>query len=313
MTQSTKKPWAIVSLTVSMCAACSSSGGASATDGGRSMDGAGYADGENTTDGPTSVDDGSPSDGGNPDGGNPVDGSHPIEDGNTMDGANPESPQPVNLATAGDYVILAKTGISTVPTSAVTGNMGISPAAATYITGFSLTADSTNVFSTSPQVTGKVYASNYATPTPAKLTTAVGDMQLAFTDAAGRAAHVTELGAGNIGGMTLTAGVYKWGTGLLIPTNVTLKGTATDVWILQIAQDLTVSSAVNVVLAGGAVAKNVVWQVAGAAHLGTTAHFEGVILSMTSITLQTGASVTGRLLAQTAVSIDGSAVVQPAP
>jgi hypothetical protein len=219
----------------------------------------------------------------------------------------------VNLGTAGNYAILAKSGISCVPTSAITGNLGVSPAAATYITGFPLTADSTNVFSTSPQVTGKLYAADYAPPTPSNLTTAIGDMQLAFTDAAGRAPRVTELGAGNIGGMTLTPGVYKWGTGLLVPTSITLTGGATDVWIFQIAQDLTVSSAVNVALAGGALPKNVFWQVAGLADLGTTAHFAGVILAQTSISLETGASINGRLLAQTAVTISGSTVVQPAP
>jgi hypothetical protein len=111
--------------------------------------------------------------------------------------------------------------------------------------------------------------------------------------------------------MTLTPGVYKWGTGLLIPTNVTLTGTATDVWIFQVAQDLTVSSATKVLLTGGALPKNVFWQVAGMVDLGTTAHVEGVILTQTSVALRTGASITGRLLAQTEVSIDGSAVVQP--
>jgi hypothetical protein len=219
----------------------------------------------------------------------------------------------VNLGMSGGFVILAKTGISTVPASVVTGNLGLSPAAATYITGFSLIADSTNLFSSSPQVTGKVYASNYAVPTPSNLTTAVGDMELAFTDAAGRAPDVTELGAGNIGGMTLPAGVYKWGTGLLIPTDITLSGSATDVWIFQIAQDLTMSSAVKIHLAGGALPKNIFWQVAGLVDLGTTSHLEGVILTQTAVTLRTGASVNGRLLAQTAVNIDGSTVVEPAP
>ena len=218
---------------------------------------------------------------------------------------------PVNLVTAKNYVILAKSGIATVPTSAVTGNLGVSPAAATSITGFSLTADSTNAFSTSPQVTGKVYAADYAAPTPSNLTTAVGDMQLAFTDAAGRAPGVTELGAGNIGGKTLAPGVYKWGTGLLIPADVTLAGNATDVWIFQIAQDLTMSSAAKIVLSGGALPKNVFWQVAGLVDLGTTAHCEGVVLTQTSVTLRTGASINGRLLAQTAVNIDGSTVVEP--
>jgi len=217
----------------------------------------------------------------------------------------------VNLGTAGNFAILAKAAISTVPTSAITGNLGISPAAASAITGFALTMDPTNAFSTSPQVTGNVYAADYAPPTPVNLTTAVLDMQTAFTDAAGRAAGVTELGAGNIGGMTLAPGVYKWGTGLLIPTDVTLTGSATDVWVFQIAQDLTVSSATNVALAGGALARNVFWQVTGLVDLGTTSHFNGVILTATAITLHTGASVNGRLLAQTAVSIDNSTVVQP--
>jgi hypothetical protein len=219
---------------------------------------------------------------------------------------------PVSLGTAGTYVILAKTGISTVPTSAITGNLGVSPAAASYITGFSLIADSTNVFSTSPQVTGKVYAADYAVPTPSNLTTAVSDMGTAFTDAAGRAPGVTELGAGNIGGMTLAPGVYKWGTGLLIPTDVTLNGSATDVWIFQIAQNLTMSSATRILLTGGALPKNVFWQVSGLVDLGTTAHCEGIVLTQTAATLRTGASINGRLLAQTAVSLDGSTVVEPA-
>jgi Ice-binding-like len=219
----------------------------------------------------------------------------------------------VDLATAANFVILAKSGISTVPPSAVTGDLGVSPAAATFITGFSLTSDSTNVFSTSTQLTGKAYAADYALPTPSNLTTAVGDMQLAFTDAAGRAPDVTELGAGSIGGRTLTPGVYRWSTGLLIATDVTLTGSATDVWIFQIAQDLTMSSAAKILLTGGAMPKNVFWQVAGLVDLGTTAHCEGIILTQTSVTLGTGASITGRLLAQTAVTIDASTIVQPAP
>jgi hypothetical protein len=218
---------------------------------------------------------------------------------------------PVNLATAGNYVILAESGISTVPPSVVKGNLGISPAAATYITEFSLIDDSTGVFSTSAQVTGNIYASDYTAPTPSNRTTAVGDMKTAFTDAAGRAPDVTELGAGNIGGMTVSAGVYQWGTSVLIPTDVTLNGSATAVWIFQIAQNLTLSSAVQVHLTGGALAKNVFWQVAGSVELGTTSHIEGVVLCQTMINLRTGASITGRLLAQTAVTLDASTVLQP--
>ncbi len=83
------------------------------------------------------------------------------------------SPAPVNLGTAAHFAILTKTGITNVPISNITGDLGVSPIAASSITGFSLVADSTNRFSRSSQVTGKIYAANYAAPTPANLTTAV--------------------------------------------------------------------------------------------------------------------------------------------
>lgn len=225
---------------------------------------------------------------------------------------------PVNLGTAGSYAILSQAGISTVPPSAITGDMGVSPISATGITGFSLTLDASNVFSTSPQVTGKVYAADYASPTPAKLTTAIGDMQHAFTEAAGRNADITELGGGNLGGLTLFPGVYKWGTSVLIPTSVTLKGLATDVWIFQIAQDLTLSNSASVILRSalplgllGPQAKNVFWQVSGSVTLGSSAHVEGIVLAKTAIALGSTASVEGRLLSQTAVTLINNTVVRP--
>lgn len=217
----------------------------------------------------------------------------------------------VNLGTADDYVILAKSGISTVPESDITGDIAISPAAASSITGFSLTADASNEFATATQVSGKVYASNYSPPTPSLLTTAVGDMELGFTAASGRAADVTELGAGDVSGMTLEAGVYKWSSGLMITSDVTLEGSSDDVWIFQIAQDLTVTSGANILLEGGAVPQNVFWQVSGRVDIGTTAHLEGVIMSQTAITMATGATINGRLLAQTAVELDSNTVTQP--
>lgn len=219
---------------------------------------------------------------------------------------------PVDLGSASDFAILAKTGISTVPQSEITGDIGLSPAAASYITGFSLTADATNVFATSAQVVGQVFAADYEPPTPSNMTAAIGDMESAFSDAAGRAPDVTELGAGDIGGMTLEPGTYKWGTGLLIPADATLAGDANSVWIFQIAGDLTLSNGKRIALEGGAQPKNVFWQVSGEVTLGTTAHLEGSVLSQTAITLATGASVNGRLLAQTSVDIDSSTVVLPA-
>jgi len=216
----------------------------------------------------------------------------------------------VDLGAAGNYVILAKSAITNIPTSAVTGDMGLSPAATSYITGFALT-DATG-YATSPQVTGKIYAADMADPTPINLTTAVSNMITAYNDAAGRPSpDFSELGTGNIGGKTLAPGLYKWTSTVTLPSDVTISGGANDVWIFQIAGNLTMSNAVKITLNGGALAKNIFWQVAGQATFGTTSHFEGIILSMTGINFQTGASMNGRALAQTAVVLDGNAITKP--
>jgi hypothetical protein len=233
--------------------------------------------------------------------------------GNQNNPPNPNGlgPAAVNLHSAGDYVILAKSGVSTTGATAVVGDVGLSPAAASFVTGFALSSPATT-FTTSARVTGKVWASDYAVPTPANLTAAVLNMQTAYTDAAGRTSPTaTELGAGNIQGMTLAPGLYKWGTGVSIPSAVTLSGGANDVWIFQIAQNLTVGNAAIVTLSGGAQAKNVFWQVAGQATLGTTSNFKGIILSKTLIAFNTGAKITGRALAQTAVTLDATAITNP--
>lgn len=216
----------------------------------------------------------------------------------------------VDLGTAGNYVILAKTAINNNPTSAITGDLGLSPAAGSYITGLALT-DYTG-YATSPQVTGNIYAADNASPTPSNLTTAVENMETAYNDAAGRAnPDFFELYDGNIGGKTLSAGLYKWTNTVLLPTSITLTGDANDVWIFQISENLTLSSDVEIILSGGAVAENIYWVVAGEVTVGTTSNFEGIILSMTGITLNTGATLNGRMLAQTAVVLDGNTVVQP--
>lgn len=216
----------------------------------------------------------------------------------------------VDLGTAINYVILAKSAITNNPTSSVTGDLGLSPAATSYITGFALI--NATGYATSSQVTGKVYAADMVAPTPINLTTSVNNMITAYNDAAGRAIpDFVELGAGNIGGKTLTGGLYKWTSNVTVPTSITISGGANDVWIFQISGNLTLSSAVNMTLSGGAQAKNIFWQVAGEVTMGTTAHFEGIIMSKTGITLRTGASLTGRALAQTAVILDGNVVTKP--
>ena len=220
-------------------------------------------------------------------------------------------PAIVNLGTAINYVILAKSAVSTTGATSVVGDIGMSPAAASFVTGFALSSPPTT-FATSAIVTGQVKASDYDAPTPANLTTAVLDMQTAYTDAAGRTLpDFTELGAGNIDGLTLVPGLYKWGTGVSIPIGVTLTGGSNDIWIFQVAQDLTVGNGAIVTLSGGAQAKNIFWQVAGQANLGTTSNFKGIILSQTLIALNTGAVMTGRALAQTAVTLNATAITNP--
>jgi hypothetical protein len=230
-------------------------------------------------------------------------------------------PAPINLGMAGNYAILAEALISTTTTAgtAITGDLGMSPAAATFIQGFSLTLDGTGCFSTptpATLVTGKVYAADYNTggcPTPTNLGTAVLNKGAAFTDGNSRAPDYTELGAGNIGGMTLPPAVYKWSGGVSIPSDLVLAGGPNDVWIFQVTTDVTVASNVRVTLTGGALAKNIFWVTGGVADFETTSHFEGIVLSASAITLKTGASLNGRLLAHTNVTLDSNVVVQPAP
>ena len=212
----------------------------------------------------------------------------------------------IDLGLAGSFTILSKSGITDVYKSAVFGDVGSSP-----ITGAAILLKCS-------EVTGTIYSVNAAGPLPcrvtnaSRLTTAVGNMQTAYTDAAGRSnPKYLNLGAGNIGGKTLKAGLYKWTTAVVIPTNITISGSSTDVWIFQVAGTLKISSAVKIILSGGALARNIFWQTAGAVTLGTTSHFEGTILGMTAINLQTGASINGRLLAQTAVTLQMNSVNSP--
>lgn len=223
-------------------------------------------------------------------------------------------PGVINLGGAGDFGILTKAGISTTGITSVTGNIGVSPAAATAITGFGLIMDTNGQSSHTPIVTGKVYAADYAAPTPANMTTAISDMETAFTTANGLVtpAPIVGLYAGDISGRILTAGLYKWATSVLISNaGVTLTGGPNDTWVFQISQDLIVNNSAKITLLGGAQAKNIFWVVSGQATLGTNTDFSGIILSKTLISLNTGAKVTGRLLAQTAVTLNASTVIIP--
>jgi hypothetical protein len=227
-------------------------------------------------------------------------------------GADPVDP--VDLGTAGNYAILTKTGISTVPASAITGNIAVSPIAAEAITGFSLAHDPEEAFSTATQFTGKAYAADYVSPTPTVLTTAVSNMETAYTDAAGRTnANIARInvGAGEIGGKTLTAGIYTFQSDISIATAVTLKGGADDVFIIQATGNLVQAANKRMILEGGVQAKNIFWQIAGHVDVGAGAHLEGILLVKTGVTFLTGSSLNGRVLAQTACVLQVATIVEP--
>jgi len=225
--------------------------------------------------------------------------------------ARAAGPATVNLLSAGNFVILAKTAVTTTGTTRVTGDIGISPALASDTAGFALVADSTNRFSTSSLVDGKVYAADYAPPTPATMSTAVSNMEAAYTDAATRTPATgasLNIGGGTVAGQTLAPGLYSWGSNVTITTDLTLSGGADDVWIFQITGTLDMATNTKVILSGGAQAKNIFWQVSDAVTLKPGSHFEGIILAQTNIAMQNGATVNGRLLAQTAVTLDANTV-----
>ncbi|KJA23785.1 hypothetical protein HYPSUDRAFT_201201 [Hypholoma sublateritium FD-334 SS-4] len=218
-------------------------------------------------------------------------------------------PTPINLRSVGNFTIFAKTGVSTVPTSAITGDVGVSPSTGASLTGFSLTMAATGTSASSIQVVGNLFASDFKTPTPAQLTTAALDLQAAFNDGNSRQSpNSVNLLGGGLTAQTLSPGLYEWTTSVNIITSLTLTGSPTDVWIFQVKGDLLFDAGALTTLAGGALSKNIFWVVSGSVTLEAAALLEGVILGATNVALVTGASVNGRILAQTAVTLQESTV-----
>jgi hypothetical protein len=237
----------------------------------------------------------------------------------TVRGAQRElDPVEVLLGTAVDYRILAKAGISS-DSSVITGDIGVSPIAATAMTGFGLELDSGGQFSTaSPQITGRVYAASYGGPTATALTTAVSDMETAYTNIAGRAKGVgprLNLGAGLLGGVfggpdnALTSGVYTFDTSVTISGQIHFSGNADDIFIIQIAGDLLLVKDIEVTLATGVLARNIFWQVAGQADVKAGAKMKGILLVKTAVTFEANSSLNGRVLTQTRCNLKHEAEI----
>jgi Ice-binding-like len=219
---------------------------------------------------------------------------------------------PINLRSAAHFTILAGAAITTTGGGVINGDVGASPIAGAAI---ALTQE---------QVNGTIYAVDASGPAgsvidPALLLAAKGDLTTAYNDAAGRtpvpSGPFLNPGAGNLGGLILIPGLYKFtGTALITGASVTLTGGPDDVWIFQIASDLQVGSSIQVVLAGGAQARNVFWQVGTSVAIGTFATFKGTIMSNQAIVMNTSSTLEGRALAFTAgVTYNGNGGTLPVP
>ncbi len=217
----------------------------------------------------------------------------------------------VNLRSAADFGVLAGSLVSSIPPTAITGDVGLSPTTGEAITGL-LAED----------LTGTIYAVDLAGPSgsvmdPGHLTSAQSDLTTAYNDAAARSPAPSgpffNPGSGDIGGLTLVPGLYKFTSTLAITgADVTLMGTDTSVWIFQIGSALNVGNGIHVLLSGGAQARNVFWQVGSSATLGTTSEMQGTIMADQSITLNTGAVLSGRALVRVAaVTLASNTITLP--
>lgn len=204
--------------------------------------------------------------------------------------ANAAGPTTVGLGTAGSFGVLAGSGITNTGPTTINGDVGSFPT--TTQTGFgSVTITGTNHFGDAVTQQAKT------------------DLTTAYNDAVGRGP--TTPVAANLGGQTLTAGIYNSSTSLGLTGALTLSGNASDVWIFQAGSTLTTATGSSVVLTGGAQPCNVFWQVGSSATIGTGSAFKGTILALTSITVTTGASIDGRVLARNgAVTLDTDTIVR---
>lgn len=202
----------------------------------------------------------------------------------------------VSLEGSSGLAILAGSSITSTGATNITGDIGLSPGSS--IGGFP------------PGILNGTQHINDVTSDQAKL-----DLTAAYNDAAGRTSTDIVTLSGNIGGLTLTPGLYKSTSSLAISSGdltFDAKGNANAIFIIQIATTLTTTSGRKVILSGGALASNIFWQVGSSATFGTTSVFKGTVMAMQSITFNTGASLEGRALARTgSITMAGNTIVNP--
>lgn len=205
------------------------------------------------------------------------------------------NPATVSLGGAANFAVLAGSAITSTGATNITGNLGLSPG--TSVGGFP------------PGILVGTQLINTIETTQAKL-----DLTAAYNDAAGRTSTDIVTLSGNIGGLTLTPGLYKTTSTMAISSGdltFDAKGNANAVFIIQIASSLTVTSGRKVILKGSASASNIFWQVGSSATFGTTSVFKGTIMAMQSITFETGATLNGRALARSAgIVMAGNVIVK---
>jgi LPXTG-motif cell wall-anchored protein len=190
---------------------------------------------------------------------------------------------PIGLGTAQTYGTLAGSAITNTGPTTVNGDLGVSPGSS--ISGFTGAPDGTNVGAVHDNDAAALQAQN--------------DLTTAYNNAAGLTPSSS--GLAELSGMSLTPGVYSGGA-LSLSDNgtLTLAGTsASSIWVFQAASSLTIGSATHIIITGGATACNVFWQVGSSASIGTSAQFVGTVMAAQSITAATGATISGRLLANT--------------
>ncbi len=229
----------------------------------------------------------------------------------------PPSPPASGLGAACTFGILAGSTVTNTGPTIIRGDLGLSPGSA--ITGFldapANTYVGTGTHTAGPGlVTGTIHLTDPPPSSPTDAATAQAALTVAYNDLAGRTAPAPATVAGDLGWQTLAPVIYKSTSSLGITGDLTLNGggNANAVWIFQIASTLTTLSGSRVVLAGGAQARNIFWQVGSSATLGTNSTFNGSILALTSITVTNGAVLNGRALARNgAVTLDTNMVTVP--